>query len=214
MSTKKRNALFRIASQSLRDTHRTPSPLPNTRTIRTHFTPFHSPDLVYLPWLRNDSDHLLSKSVNEVIAARSRDTLWWCVITPIGISPRKTVRNWVERRVRVAFAEALAWRGFNKDGRWIGVSVAHARTPEWLVAAGRPVVEAAESNLVGTLRLSMTDNALVAPIEEIRRDTLTILNALILRQADTGHVQSKPSGVRRPLVARDVEPQNMMRGKS
>lgn len=187
MSAGKRNALMRITSQSLRSTFQTPSPLPNTRTIRTHFTPQHKPDLVYLPWVRNDPEHLLAAAVNARIRERPRDTLWWCVITPVGVSARKTVRNWLERRVRVAVVEALRWRGFDADGRWIGrvrsgVGEAAAR---WLEETARPLGAGAVAgeNLVGSLRLAVSDAGLTAPIASVRQDVVTILDRLILRRA-------------------------------
>lgn len=199
MSKTKRGTLFRIAAQSLRSTYQTTSPVPSTRTIRTAFTPIHNPDIVYLPWVRNDPDNLLAAKVNKSIAVRPRDTLWWCVITPVGNSSRKVVRNWLERRVRVAFGEALRWRGFDADGRWLGVKdgSVHPAATEWLTSLAKPLIGGVEANLVGTLRMSVTDQALLAPIEDVRRDTLKILDGLIMRQAEGPAEVLQQSGFKR-----------------
>jgi len=206
----KRGALFRIASKSLRSTFHTPSPLPNTPTLRSFFTPHHNPDIIYLPWVRNDPDHLLAESVNAKIRARPRDTLWWCVITPVGVSARKTVRTWSERRVRIAWSDAMRWRGFDTDGRWLGKEAPKVDlgAAEWLRNIATPLENRQETNLVGSLRLSVTDQALTASIENVRRDALTILDGLILRQPRTSNTlqwkDSKGPGKQMRLPARRV----------
>jgi len=209
MSSTKRGALFRIASKSLRSTFNTPSPLPNTRILRSFFSPLHNPDIVYLPWVRNDPNHLLADSVNSAIKARPRDTLWWCVITPVGISTRKTVRNWLERRVRVAWGDAMRWRGFDTEGRWLGAEAAKVDpgAAEWLCNVAKPLRNQKETNLVGTLRLSLTDQALTASIADVRRDVVMILDGLILRQANTHDTLQREKSQRSPKRESKVFPQ-------
>lgn len=55
---------------------------------------------------------------------RDKNTLWWNVYTPNNIAQKRVVRSWCNRRLRNAFKEALAARGFDKEGRsieWPGI---------------------------------------------------------------------------------------------
>ncbi|RKF71091.1 hypothetical protein GcM3_108013 [Golovinomyces cichoracearum] len=47
---------------------------------------------------------------------RRSDALWWSAISTIKLSPKRVIRSWAARRLRVAFVKSLNKYGYGSDG--------------------------------------------------------------------------------------------------
>lgn len=137
--------------------------VPRTTTFVSTFSPKHNPNLHRLPWVIEDASHLLNQSVRDSIAHKSQTGLWWSIIAPISVCQKKTVRSWVQRRIRESFKEALKSRGYDDQG------VPISTTREGLL----------KHNLHGSLRIMGLAAVVAAPKASVDADMSKLVEYLI-----------------------------------
>ncbi len=149
---------FRIQSKPV--SKPTSPRLPPTKTFRSVLTSTYSPELIQLPWNKDDKIGKTQASGRS----RVREGLWWAVITPMAVSPKRVVRSWTRRRITHAFKEALGVEGFTSTGM-----------------IRESTRGASQNDMQGTLKLLVNQLASEAPISLIREETLAIVKELSKR---------------------------------
>lgn len=109
----------------------------------------------------DNPSHVLHLATRRRLALRDMETLWWNV-TSNTLSEKKVVRSWCSRRLRVAFAEALEVKGFDREGR------AWARQNGSTVACLR-----------GSLELLGTEDIVTAKFTEVQEQAGSIVDAIV-----------------------------------
>lgn len=106
------------------------------------------------------------------------DTLWWNVIGFKSVAPKRVLRSYMARKVRVAFVEALKKRGVAPDGSWIDAEAQQTRKP-----------------VFGTAHMSPTIEVLTTKMEDLLLEMDKAVD-VILSQQNTKHDDNKPSYVK------------------
>ncbi|KAK8251649.1 hypothetical protein IWZ00DRAFT_504738 [Phyllosticta capitalensis] len=120
-------------------------------------------------------DHPLHIKLRRKYEATEKDCLWWAAITTLKTSPKRFIRDETNRKLRAAFRAALVERGLDTRGR--------------KVVDGK--VES-QGTLKGTINLVCKSEALRAKPEDMKKEALWTVDALV-RLFDYQKDHSKPS---------------------
>lgn len=104
--------------------------------------------------------------IQHLCDSRDRNTLWWRVSVGDINGQKRVVRSWCARRLRSAFIQELAARGFDKDGRRLNSDV----------DCGFP------GNMTGTLYLEVSPACMRGAWPALREEVKVTMAALIQEQ--------------------------------
>lgn len=122
--------------------------------------------------IAEDPAHPFHIRTTHRLKAFDASKLHWNVKCPYDMSKKAVVRNWAAKRVKVAFREVMAKRGWAKDG---------ARLDQ---AGPKEVQEEMRIPLKGAMVINLNKDRsiLTASIEEVRRQCELVLSGVVARQ--------------------------------
>ena len=114
-----------------------------------------------------------------------RSGLWWTAAGTFAVGKKRVVRSWAARRLRNAFVEALANRGFDRDGKWIVESAKEDgkrdgkanRTAQGSVMQDIKLVDK-RRNLTGTLRIQANPVILTVKFDAVKQEAGRLVDEL------------------------------------
>lgn len=115
-----------------------------------------------------------------------RSGLWWTAAGTFALGKKRVVRSWAARRLRNAFVEALASRGFDRDGKRIVESVKEDRkrdgkanrTAQGSVMQDIKRVDG-RGNLTGTLRIQANPVILTVKFDAVKQEAGRLVDELV-----------------------------------
>lgn len=117
-------------------------------------------------------NHPLRPKIAHMYAHRDTNTLWWRVAKQ-KLQPFKgVVRSWCARRTRIAFRQALAARGFDREGRKIQ---SHAQDGVATAAAAPGL----ERGLTGSVEIVVLPPCMKEKFSTVQEQTASMLDTLI-----------------------------------
>ena len=118
-------------------------------------------------------NHPLRPKIAHMYAHRDTDTLWWRIGKQKLQPFRGVVRSWCARRARIAFRQALAARGFDREGRKIQ---SHARGEDTTAATAGLVLE---RGLVGSVEIVLLPPCMKEKFPTVQEQMASMLDTLI-----------------------------------
>jgi hypothetical protein len=115
-----------------------------------------------------------------------RSGLWWTAAGTFAIGKKRVVRSWAARRLRNAFVEALASRGFDRDGKRVVESAKedgkrdgkeNRGTQGSVMQAIKRVDE--RRNLTGTLRIQANPVILTVKFDAVKQEAGLLVDELV-----------------------------------
>ncbi|OCK88374.1 uncharacterized protein K441DRAFT_485391, partial [Cenococcum geophilum 1.58] len=122
----------------------------------------------------SDPAHPLYISTLRRSKTADRSGLWWTAAGTFAVGKKRVVRSWAARRLRNAFVEALASRGFDRDGKRIVESAKEDGKP---MQAIKRVDE--RRNLTGTLRIQANPVILTVKFDAVKQEAGRLVDELV-----------------------------------
>ena len=158
----------------------------NPKNWRIQWTRTHKPNFLAASIL-SDPYHVRYEITKKKCAERSKDCLWWSVTSNTHLMefPR-VARFWAYKRSKMAIIDALATRGFDREGRVF--EMANSAQP------AKP--------LIGSLQVHNLPSIMKVANTTVKREAGALIDALILKQGMSQNLKVQGNGI--GAVARRV----------
>lgn len=135
-------------------------------------------------YLERDPFHVLGPKIRYMYNHRDLDTLWWSASQGPITKEKRVVRACALKRIRHAFRESLRRKGFDAEGRKVTLD------SEGNILSTKPFLK-------GTMSIMVYPPTVLAPVEELQRDTDTALREMLKFKTRKEKQNGKPTPPRK-----------------